>query len=580
MEINYGIVSSGYRHKKYTRVPSNMYSKKDYSTRVLKNETFSFQLLLSSLEEFLCCKGKFNHIAWNGLINRIRIDIDGDDVVQDNIQLSLVDYIVDDTGCLLTDIISNKSSMNVEKGTGQFLWVKGKVPSDFNGDFKFNINLYFSKGYESEELLHSIPCTINYEVIVLPSLIDGDFFLDLWQHPCSLARQYNVEFWSDEHFNIINNYIKELSTLGQRTITLVASDFPWAGQGCFNVTNNPSNLFEHNIVSVKKNLNNEFELDFTALNRYIEICFKHGIDREIDLFGLISNWDGKIFGSPVYPEYKDPFRINYFDQNDKCFKYMTTKDEIHIYIRLLLTHFKNMGWLDKIRIFCDEPNNPELFNVSRDFIKTTMPEYEIKFKCAVNNAEFLESDDYNITDSSVIIPIIGQEYNRFKSIGEKIISRGDTMTWFVCCFPEIPNQFISSPPLESRLVGYITYMLSLSGFLRWNYCLYPHDVFNNPSYKFPRWIAGDMFFVYPGSDLKPMSSLRWENMRHGIEEYNIMKMVEASGVSKDEIISSIESVTGTPEDMKGNVYDFEMNYSLNESVYDKARLKLIEMLTK
>ncbi|MEF9935474.1 MAG: DUF4091 domain-containing protein [Clostridium sp.] len=580
MELNYGIIDSGYRHTKYTRVFGDFYSKKEFSTKVLKNETFAFQIILSSLEEFLCSLEDFNYISWNGLINRIRVSIDCDNATTDSIQMSLVDYISDDTGALVTDILSNKGSMNVEVGVAQFIWVKGKVPNDFTGDFKFNINLHYTKGYDDEVLIGSIPCNIDYANVTLPDLKDGDFFLDLWQHPCSLARQYNVKFWSDDHFNIIDNYIKELASLGQRTITIVASDFPWAGQACFNVADNPSNLFEHNIVSVIKDKNGEFKLNFDALNRFIEICFKHGIDKEIDVFGLISNWDGKLFGNPLYPEYKDPFRINYLDASDNCRKYMKSKDEIFIYIKLLMEHFKSMGWLEKLRIFCDEPNNPELFNASRDFIRSTMPEYEIKFKCAVNNTEFLESDEYNITDSSVIIPIIGAEFHKFKKVSEDIISKGDTITWFVCCFPQIPNQFISSPPLESRLIGHITYMLSLSGFLRWNYCLYPSDVFNKPSYKFPRWIAGDMFFVYPGDDLKPMSSLRWENLRLGIEQYNIMKMLEKSGTSSSDIISLIEEVTGTVADMKGTVYNFEMGYSLDENLYESVRIKLIEKLTK
>ncbi|MEG0371633.1 MAG: hypothetical protein RR645_04980 [Clostridium sp.] len=266
MDLNYGIIHCGYRHEKYTRCNLSLFDIKSFSRRVLKNETFAFQILLQSPEEFLCSVGKFNHISWKGLINRVRIEVDSDNAnVSKALSISLVDYISDDNGCLVTDIISSSESILVEEGIAQLLWVKGMVPVDFEDNFSFNINLYYTVGYEEEELLVSIPCNINYINTSLPNLSDGPFYLDLWQHPCSLARQYDVKLWSDEHFTIIDNFIKELSTGGQKTITIVASDFPWAGQGCFNVTTNPSNLFEHNIISVIKNKDGNLKLNTTAL---------------------------------------------------------------------------------------------------------------------------------------------------------------------------------------------------------------------------------------------------------------------------------------------------------------------------
>lgn len=583
MNINYGILHSSYRHSKYSRCKSSMYDEKSFSRKVLKNETFAFQITLNSLEEFTCSLGEFNHISWKGLINRIRVSIDSDNKeCQKNVSLSLVEYISDDNGDLVTDIISDKESILVESGIAQLIWVKGNIPKDYNKDcYNFNINLYYTKEYNDEILLHSIPCNINLVDATLIDSKDSEFYLDLWQHPSSLARRYNVPLFSDDHFYIIENFIKELSTAGQKTITIVASDFPWGGQGCFNVTKNPSNLFEHNIVTVKKDVKGNLKLDFTALDRYIDICFKYGINKEIDIFGILGNWNGKTFKSPLYPEYKDPFRVSFYDEGDKCIKYISTKSDLHNYIKLLLTHFLEKGLIDKVRIFCDEPNDPDLFKTSREFINTTLPNITLKYKCAVHATEFLLSEESDVTDSSLIIPMIGEEYDKFIKIRSDILKKGDTLTWYVCCFPLIPNQFISSPLLESRLVGPLTYMLGLSGFLRWNYCLYTEDVYKNPSYKFPIWLAGDTFFVYPGRNMKPLSSIRWENMKIGIEEYNLIKMLESKGVIYEEICNAgLYSVTGEISSMKGNAFNFEMGYSLIERDYELFRENLISLLEK
>ncbi|KMT22094.1 DUF4091 domain-containing protein [Clostridium cylindrosporum] len=582
MDLDYGIIHSGYRHLKYARCKYSMYNIKSFTRRVLRNETFAFQIILNSNEEFLCSLNEFNNISWKGLINRIRVSIDlNDDTIHENVKLSLVDYIVDDNGSLTADIISDKDSLLVEGGIAQLIWVKGKVPLGFNGSFNFNINLFYTKEYDDEELIGSIPCEIKVLDYDLPSLQESPFYLDLWQHLSSLARHYNVPIFSDDHFYIIENFIKELASAGQKTITIVASDFPWGGQGCFKVHKNASNLFEHNIVSVRRDVNGELYLDFTSLDRYIDICFKYGIDKEIDIFGLIGNWHGMDFKSPVYPEYKDPFRVSYYDEGNGKIKYISSKDELHLYIKLLLNHFINKGYIEKTRIFCDEPNNPELYEESKRFISSTVPGVTLKYKCAVHDPRFLLKPDSGITDSSIFLPMIGERFEKFEEVRESILGKEDSITWFVCCYPQRPNQFIASPPLESRLVGHITYMLKASGFLRWNYCLYTEDVYNNPSYKYPSWVAGDTFFVYPGSNMKPVSSIRWENMKMGIEEYTLMKMLEDKGYSY-EVISGLGlyDITGSISSMKGDARSFKMGYSLSQNDYEVFRENLINLLLK
>lgn len=582
MELNYGIVHSSYKHIKYTRCSKNLFNTKSFSKKVLKNETFAFQIILNSFDEFLCSIGENNHICWKGLINKIRVSIDSKTSnILDNISISLVDYIKDDAGTYTTDIISDKKSLIVESGNAQLLFIKGKLPKDFQDEsLDFNINLYYSKEYDEENLLASIPCNINILNASLPDPVDSSFYLDLWQHPSSLARQYDVELWSEDHFYILENFIKELASAGQKTITLVVTDFPWGGQGCFDVYKNSSNLFEHNIVKVRKDSEGNLKLDFSALDKYINICFKHGINKEIDLFGLIGNWHGKKFKSPVYPEYKDPFRVNYLDEKDNKLKYLSTKGDIHNYIKQLLTYFIDSGYIEKTRIFCDEPNNLELFNASKEFINSTV-DVDLQYKCAVHDPVFLQGSDTGITDSSVFLPIIGEKFEKFEEIRNDLLEKGHSVTWFVCCFPQIPNQFISSPLLESRIVGHLTYMLKLSGFLRWNYCLYTENVYNDASYKFPVWLAGDTFFVYPGKNMKPVSSLRWENMKLGIEEFVLMKELEKKGYTYEDICKEgLLNITGGVSDMKGDAFNFTMNHSLNENDYEIFHENLINLLLK
>ena len=82
------------------------------------------------------------------------------------------------------------------------------------------------------------------------------------------------------------------------------TDYPLASQRCYGVEDNLSNLFEFNIVKVSKNKEGKIVCDFSAFDRYIEIFMKHRIDEEINLFGMLGNWDACSFGNPIQ-DYKD-----------------------------------------------------------------------------------------------------------------------------------------------------------------------------------------------------------------------------------------------------------------------------------
>ena len=69
------------------------------------------------------------------------------------------------------------------------------------------------------------------------------------------------------------------------------------------------------------------------------------------------------------------------------------------------------------------------------------------------------------------------------------------------------------------------------------------DLFKNASYKKEKWKAGDMFLVYPGKDMKPMDSVRCRNLLFGIQDFEILKSMEAK-LGKEVINKEIERLLG------------------------------------
>ncbi|WP_066893385.1 DUF4091 domain-containing protein [Clostridium nigeriense] len=564
MNIDLKILDSSLKHIKGKE---NLINYENINLEVLKEEIFAFQILIKGDMPFFCTLEKNRNIHWKGLNEKIRIDISGYEEILD---MSFLGYVKNDDGSLVGDPILRDKSLFIEEGY-QMIWVSLKVPKEFlKKELNLKIRAYYTKGYDKEKLIATENINIKVIDYVMKPIKEGSFYLDLWQHLSSWARAYEVEYFSNEHFKIIDNYIKELAGLGQKVINLIISDYPWAGQRCYQFEENASNLYEFNIVKVSKDKCGNIKCDFSSFDRYIDICLKHGISEEINIFGIIGNWDAFSFGNPI-DDYYDPIRISYYDEKEECFDYIRSKDEFIDYLSIVFNHLVEIGLWDKVKIISDEPNNPELFKESVKLIESAIEGYKVNFKCAIHDEGFFENFGENIQGLSLNTCEAIKTIDKLSEIREKANKKGGRFTWYSCCFPEDLNIFIKSELIESRLKGWFTYYLDFDGFLRWAYAIWPTNPLKDIRFKYPRWNAGDMFFVYPGKDLKPMTSVRWENFRFGIQDFNLFKDIQNSGVSKQDIMNEMEKLLGKKEDMK---YIKERKIKL---IYSKEYIKYIDI---
>lgn len=514
--------------------------KRCFSFSVVAGDTYGF-IACYNLPERACVNlGEHFELPWQGVeMPRYRVTVRSS---VGNIKISFLGYISDGSK-QKGDIILADQSRSFEAGPVYF-YVEGTIPEAYAGqkiqenftckkdetgkyiitgepserlelNGSVELGIYKSQGYGQEIYVGNQWVSLN----VMPRFVQSDsaFFLDLWQHPCSWARSYDVPYFSDSHFEIIEKYIKELAALGQKVTDLVVSDFPWAGQACFQVSQNPARLYEYNIVRVKRDKRNHIVLDFTSLDRYISLCEQYGMAEEIDVFGLIGLWHGRDFGFPLQ-DYRDPIRVIIYDEVTESYDFLRTKGEVQDYIRQLFNHFAAKGYLDRIKVIGDEPGNMENFREFSSFLNSCTP-YTITYKYAIHNKEFFEGYTGSLENFSISTLLAAEYCHDGQWIGRLKDAVRD-MTWYPCWFPKKLNTFISSPFAESRLIGVYTYLFRMKGMLRWAYGLYVDDVFKNPVYKPERWPVGDMFLVYPGKDGKPLHSLRERNLYYGIQDFN------------------------------------------------------------
>lgn len=386
-----------------------------------------------------------------------------------------------------------------------------------------------------------IPLEFNF-----PKSEDFVHKIDLWQHNTCIARYYGVEEYSNAHFALLENYVQALAWLGQKSVTIIASHTPWDGQRRGLAHGGPAaNLFESQMACIEK-VGDALSFDFSAIDRYIELCEKYGICDEYEVFGLCGAWTKRtLLRAQVDGRY-----VN------------LTDSEVDTYITALYRHFESRGYLEKTLICADEPHDMQRFKQEMARIRRLAPGF--RFKAALDNPQFANAFD---GDLHVIAPSFFTACSCLGQLRQLPIEK----TWYICCFPNRPNTFISSPLMETRALAYMNEMLGFDGILRWAYAAWPEQPYQDG--RVGPWTSGDTYLLYPGMDGRPVYSLRYYQLRRMAEDMQLLYSVQ----DKEKYIRSIWRILDPAEInwVGGEVQDDDL-YSLDASSYDTCRLAMIE----
>ncbi|CAI6044362.1 DUF4091 domain-containing protein [Cohnella sp. JJ-181] len=504
-----------------------------------RNDRAAVQLLIYSDEEMLVSVGADPCFYERGPIEIVRVDVDAPGLKPGAIKANLIGLVEDDDRQLKSDMILPQTSIHVEKRRAQPVWVELELDRDVKpGRYEPRITVYRHTLFEDETPVGELSFEVHVADVTLNDPADHGFYLDLWQHNANIARKYDVELWSDRHFEIIENYVASLSALGQKASTLVVSEIPWSGQSSCYDRIDPANLFEYNIVQVTKRPDGEWHYDFGALNRYVELCMKHRIEQEIEVFGLLNIWMLEDAGyGRVIEALDDAVRIRYFDGASRTYKYMRDKDELAAYVTALERNFIDRGWIDRVRVVADEPADLKRFVGRLNTLKEMAPSF--RYKAALDHAEFVELNIEGLTDYVLNLDSVAKEHDR---VAELVQNKTGRMLYYVACTHKQPNTFINSHPLESRLIPWLSWFLKMDGFLRWNYTVWPNDPLRRITYHGPFFPAGDTNFVYPGRDGTPMLSLRYKLLQKGIRDFDIMQRYVSGGGDRERLAERLKTV--------------------------------------
>ncbi len=153
---------------------------------------------------------------------------------------------------------------------------------------------------------------------------------------------------------------------------------------------------------------------------------------------------------------------------------------------------------------------------------------------------------------------------------DELRERGDEIWWYAADSPRhpCPNFFLDYPPFDCRIVGTLSYLYDVTGVLywsinrewktnldireRWPQAEWKPYIFHirHGTRKYKNGMGN---LVYPGRDGQLYPSLRLENLRDGVEDFEYLKLLE-DGVERlreqgdaPELLEDAEALLAVPE---------------------------------
>ena len=470
-------------------------------------------------------------------------------------------YLEDENGIPCAEVLHN-GPQTYEGGLYAPAHILVDVPADAKaGQYPITVRVFRAVGAFAEEKVFEGALTLNVCSYVLPSPQQWRCHLDLWQHNSNIARTFGTELWSDEHFAKMEQVIATLADLGQRSITVVVGDCPWRGWGCYLLKDHPATLFEYSMIAVTKEKDGRFSYDFSALKRYIELCFSYGIRGDITLYGLMGIWSHMpLFAGSTPEDYPEQVLIRYLDEADGCFKYLKKTEDILAYIRALFDALREMGVFDLVRIGADEPADLAAYRKNVALLRSLAP--DIRFKMALDKTAAIRTFCEDTDDIAASFPCSCENRTLLKDVKQK---KGTRLLFYVCNIPKnAPNTVLHNELYESTVLAAIGYLFGFDGFLRWAYTCWTERPLEDIRYNNTALPAGDVNFLYPAKSGGVLFSIRYFALRKMLQIYEMLHLLKDRG--REEAIGNALSLILKNKEVSTYMKD---DFCTNEGIFSE-----------
>lgn len=396
----------------------------------------------------------------------------------------------------------------------------------------------------------------TFELDVLAeTLPDQKLIYTQWFHTDCLATYYDVDVFSEKHWQLIGDYVQTAAQHGVNMILTPLFTPPLDTEiGGERPTVQLVDVIQSGDI---------YEFHFNKLVRWIELCRERGI-KYFEFSHLFTQW-GAFHAPKIVATEKETGELK------RIFGWETDAagDDYKYFLAQFLprlVNFIKQNHLEENVYFhiSDEPHTAHLASYGN--ASQLVSEYLAEFPIidALSDYSFYEK-------GLVKKPIPANDH-----IEPFLENRVPDLWTYYCCsqYKAVSNRFFNFPSARNRIIGFQLYKFNIQGFLHWGYNFWytqfsrrAIDPFlvTDAGGAFP---SGDAFSVYPGGD-GPIESIRLEVFYEALQDLRALHLLEAK-IGREQVIAFIEEDLDAP--LTFSEYPTNMAWLLNKREQINRRL--------
>lgn len=428
-------------------------------------------------------------------------------------------------------------------GWWKSFWVDAEPEENLaGGDYKVKVCVKIVEGEENgktcelEQVIHVTDCKLPEQKLIQTN----------WFHSDCLADFYHVEVFSEEHWRIMENFVRSAVKMGINMILTPLFTPPLDTQ----IGGERTTV---QLVDVKCD-NGVYSFGFEKLERWVEMCHRCGA-KYFEMSHLFSQWGTnkapKIMGT-VDGEYRQIFGW------DDVATDSAYREFLACFLPKLVEKLKELKITDYTRFhIMDEPHG--------DMLETYLAQ-KAQVEPYIENMPIMDAlSDFSFFEAGAVeCPAVSTGSPDM----DKFLANKKDLWMYYCCGPEKDgsNRFIAMPSARTRILGVQLYLYKAGGFLQWGFNFYnsqlskkridPYAVTDSEE-SFP---AGDAFVVYPGPDGDARESIRYMVLRQAMCDLRALELLE-SLVGREKVCSMIHE--GLDEQITLMRYPHDNDYLMN-----------------
>ena len=464
-------------------------------------------------------------------------------------------YITTEPG-LMPDLLvpienDNLFSVNV---AGKTLWIEVNLPNDMAaGEYEINF-AYETFDFAEPDTTRAVDATKTMTIEVLPlTKKEQSLIYTRWFYVDCIADYHNVPIYSDEHFALIEAYMREAVDVGINMM-LVPIHTPPLDTAIG--TERPC----VQLVDIKK-VGDGYIFGFEKLHRFIDICKRAGI-RYYEMAHMFSQWGAKRAANIMVEEngVKSYMFGWHVASGDPAYT-----DFLRQYVSAISRELELLGIAENSYFHISDEPSIDRIDAYRTAVEAIRPFIR---NChtfdALSSKEFYE---HGLVECPVTI---------VSHIHEFLPLNVPDQWVYYCCEPQktYTNSFMAMPSSRTRILGVLIYKYGIKGFLHWGFNFYNSVV---SYYKIDPYIttssdrhhpSGDPFIVYPAKN-GAYPSIRGKVTYEAIGDLDLCRTLEEY-IGRDEVVKMIDKFA----DMDVR-FD---SYPLDSDFLPKLRAAMIEKI--